>query len=329
VLVVAPNQAAKSIKEVDPLKGPLEVTLQMHPAISSPLRVILGRVTDRQGEPIGHATISINSTTTWDGITSSEPPKGTDLLAVTNDRGEFDLRSGGEFQSMSLQVEAQNYAKANFSPIQPGPNRHAFEVTTGASLTGRVLLDGKALSNASVGVADVNRLMGDVTGDFVMGTDGDGRFLFSNLPPTRRFALYLLMASVQRLGAMTVRTIAVGGDDSTTDAGDLTLHPGHRLAGRVVLTPQSDVLNIETPFAGNITKERVWRLMAIPEKGGDPVSIGYDKWVSREAAAEAIPVCFRAQDPNGVSRAEAAKSWAPCSKPAKLKRLLTFKTIRL
>jgi len=77
--------------------------------------------------------------------------------------------------------------------------------------------------------------MGNFTGDFIIRTSENGRFLFVNLPPNRSYDLYGCMESVQKFGALPVRSVDVGSDDSETDAGDLVVQPGLRLSGQVKL----------------------------------------------------------------------------------------------
>jgi hypothetical protein len=236
VLVVAPGHVPTFFNQVDPLQGPLQAQLKARPAMNvPPTQVILGQVIDAFKKPLPNAVVSVNSTTVGNR-TSSRPPNGTDPLVVTDEQGNFLLSSQGKFDAMSLRVDAQGFARANVPDVSPGLKRRQFVLTAGATLSGRVLLQGKPLQNVSIGVVGQDRSMGEFTGDFVIATQEDGRFLFMNLPPGRDYALYGLMEGLQPFGALPVRTVRVKGDDSVTDAGDLNVTPGHRLSGQVKLS---------------------------------------------------------------------------------------------
>ncbi|HTL55492.1 MAG TPA: carboxypeptidase-like regulatory domain-containing protein [Candidatus Limnocylindrales bacterium] len=235
VLVVAPGHMPTFFSKVDPVKGPLEAVLQPRLGTNIPLsQTILGRVLNSKKEPVANAVVSVNSTTIGDR-TSSRPPTGTDPLVITDEHGEFSLQSQGKFDAMSLKIEAQALATSNFEDVRPGPTRREFVLSTGASLTGRVLFRHQPLGDITVGVVGSDRTMGNFTGDFVIRTSDNGRFLFVNLPPNRNYDLYGLMESMRPFGALPVRSLRLGGDDSETNAGDLIVEPGLRLAGKVEL----------------------------------------------------------------------------------------------
>ena len=236
VLVVAPGHTPTFFNKVDPLNGPLEAVLPLRLGTNiPPSQTILGQVVNNRREPIRNAVVSVDSTTVGQ-MTSSRPPAGTDPLVITDDLGEFSLQSQARFDAMSLKIEAQALATGNFADVRPGQARREFMLTPGASLKGRVMYRNQPLGGITVGVVGADRTMGNFTGDFVICTSENGRFLFVNLPPSRRYDLYGLMESVHTFGALPVRTIQLGADGSETDAGDLVVEPGLRLAGKVQLS---------------------------------------------------------------------------------------------
>ena len=236
VLVVAPGWQPTFFNHVDPREGLFLVTLTNRLATNIPAgQKIIGRVVNARQEPLASAVVSVQGTTIGNS-TSGYPPAGTDPLAVTDEQGRFVIQSAVKFDAMNLRVEARGYARRDLSDIHPGLKPADYEVTDGASLTGQVLWNGRPVAGASVGMAGVDRSMGNFTGDFIYGTDENGRFLFVNLPPDRDYALYGLMDSFHPFGALPVRTLHVGGDGSVTDAGALAVVPGHRLAGQVKLS---------------------------------------------------------------------------------------------
>ena len=235
ILVVAPGQMPTFFNKVDPVKGPLQAVLKPRSLTNiPPSQTILGRVLDNDKKPVPNAVVSVNSTTLGD-TTSSRPPQGTDPLAITDEQGEFSLQSQGKFDAMNLKLEARGLATGNFADVRPGARRRVFAMSQGATLTGRVMFEGKPLKDVTIGVAGTDRSMGNFTGDFVIRTMGNGKFLFANLPPDHEYALYGEMETLKRFGALTVRTIRVKGDGTETDAGDLVVGPGYRLSGQVKL----------------------------------------------------------------------------------------------
>jgi uncharacterized GH25 family protein len=239
--VVAKGFEPAFFNQVDPLKGPLEAGLKPRSAPAMPpSQIILGRVLDPANRPVASAVVSIE-TTSFGDTTSSSAPAGTDPLAVTDDKGEFELRCPQKFDSMNLRVEAHRFAPRLFPETRPGPQRRDLVVTPGAALMGRVLRKGKLVGEITIGVASVDRTMGNFTGDFVTGTGEDGRFVFPNLPPGREYAAYGLMDSLKRIGALPTRIVRLGGDNSTNNMGDWELSAGFRLGGQVRLSDSNAI----------------------------------------------------------------------------------------
>lgn len=160
---------------------------------------------------------------------------------MTDENGEFIITAKNPFDMMTVKVSARLYADKNFSRLDSGATRHELAMTEGAALTGRVLLDDKPLAGVTVGVSAVDRQSGSYLGHFEIGTGTDGHFEFVNLPPNADFNLYTLMSTMKELGSISPRQIHTGKDGETIDAGDLAVVPGHRLAGRVVLSDDQPV----------------------------------------------------------------------------------------
>lgn len=218
--------------QVDPLKGPLEAGLKPRAAATMPpSQIILGRVLDPAKKPLANAVILLES-----GV-----PAGTDPMAVTDERGEFEIRSPQKFAGVDLRVEARGFARRYFRATHPGPERQDLMLTPGSALTGRVLRNGKPVKGITVGVVSVDRTDVNFTGDFVTGTGGDGRFIFPNLPPNREYAAYGLLDSLKGIGALPTRVVRVKGDGSTNNLGDWELVAGFRLEGQVRLSNSNGI----------------------------------------------------------------------------------------
>ncbi len=252
VLILAPGHLPTFINKVDPAQGPLEARIKPRATTNlPPSQVVFGRVVNAANEPVARAVVSIHGTRVGN-TTSSRPPKGLDPLAVTDDQGEFALYSTVKFDALELSLQASGYARANATEVRGGPDRRVFKMTTGATVTGRVLWQGRPLTNITMGIVGTDRGEGRFTGESVIATQPDGKFLFVNLPPNREYALYGRMETLQPYGVIPLQTIKVKGDDSLTKVGDIKVIPGHRLAGRVELSdgkplPKNTHLMLDRP----------------------------------------------------------------------------------
>jgi hypothetical protein len=109
-------------------------------------------------------------------------------------------------------------------------------MTVGATVTGRLLCDGKPVPGAAAGLMQTNRSADTFLGSMVIGTQPDGRFTFLNVFPGDDYSIYGLMESFKDGGAAAARRIHVAGEGVTTDIGDLPVTKGHRIKGRVLLS---------------------------------------------------------------------------------------------
>ena len=260
ILVVAPGYEPSFFLKVDPSAGPLEARLNARPITNlAPDHVLLGRIVDAQGRPVENAVVSL------DGLrqghtTHGNPPEGTDPLAITDARGEFFLSSREAFDAMNLEVEGRRFARKKFGDLRGGPSRHTLAITEGAALSGRVLKDGKPLKGVAVGVVSKDRSIENFTGDFVIGTMDDGRFLFSNLPPGRAYYFYGIMSSFTNSGALPTAPVVLAGDGSTHQLGDVNVVPGLRLAGQVRLADGAPL----PPYTRlSVSGEQAWDVLVV------------------------------------------------------------------
>jgi hypothetical protein len=109
-------------------------------------------------------------------------------------------------------------------------------MTAGATLTGRIVRAGKPVPGAAAGLVQASRGADAFLGDTSIGTDKDGRFTFLNVHPDDDYFVYGLMGTLKDHGAVATRQVHVGGEGTTTDAGDLPVVRGHRIKGRVLLS---------------------------------------------------------------------------------------------
>ena len=177
-------------------------------------------------------------------------------MAVTNLRGEFVLTSKSPIEYADLRVEGNGVATRIVPGRKPEANPQQIRMTAGATLTGRLVRDGKPVPGAAVGLVQVSRSSSTFLGDTSIGTDQDGRFTFLNVHPDEDYFVYGLMGTLQRRrrrrrppGPRRRRRAR------PTDAGDLPVVRGHRIKGRVLL---SDGKPIPPKTRLMVSREDAW-----------------------------------------------------------------------
>jgi len=241
ILVAATGYQPKFVAKVDPASGSLSVALDtLNRGDITPDRSVRGRVVDAKGEPVIGAAVYAHGIRQSGGRGQWGSLPGVDPLAITDEDGTFLITSREPFESMDVKVEARTFANKTFTGLASGNQAHELALIEGAAVSGRVLSGGKPLPHVSVGIVSVDRSE-NFTGYFEIGTDGNGRFEFVNLPPETDYFVYGIMDSIKPFGAIPTVLTRSAADGGTTDAGDLVVGPSHRLAGRVVLADGSVV----------------------------------------------------------------------------------------
>jgi hypothetical protein len=240
VLVVADGFRPTFARKSDPAKGPIEVALTpFDPDSFDPKRILRGVVLGPDDEPLVGASVTAQgfSTDAFSGF----GPDIFDPVSVTNLRGEFVLTSKSPIQFADLRVKGNGVAPRIVAGRKPEGNPHKIKLTAGATLTGRLLRDGKPVAGAGVGLVQANRDASTFLGESSIGTDENGRFTFLNVHADSDYFVYGLMGSLKDGGAVVARRNHVGAEGATTDVGDLPVVPGHRLKGRVLLSDDKPV----------------------------------------------------------------------------------------
>jgi hypothetical protein len=161
---------------------------------------------------------------------------GVDPASVTNLHGEFLITGNPGDQGYDLEVEARGCAKRLVDLLPTGEKAHEIRLTEGATVTGRILKDGRPATGIAVGLVQCDRGAGQFVGAYRIATDSQGRYTFANVHPNDEYSVYTAMADAARFGTLPVDHVTVGGDGTTTNAGDRGLAPVHRIAGRLLLT---------------------------------------------------------------------------------------------
>jgi hypothetical protein len=264
VLVVADGFRPTFASKVDPVQGPIEVKLARLDVDSlDPRRVLRGIVVGASGQPLAGASISAQgfSTEAFCGFS----PDIFDPVAVTNLRGEFVLTSTSPIEYADLRVEGNGVAPRVVPGRRPEANPHRIAMTAGATLTGRLVRDGRPVPGAAIGLVQVDRSAHAFLGNWSIGTDADGHFTFLNVRPDLDYFVYGLMGTMKQNGAAPARQIHVGGEGTTANAGDLSVVVGHTIRGQVLL---SDGNAIPPKTRLMIGREDAWDFLRI-ELGPD------------------------------------------------------------
>jgi hypothetical protein len=218
-----------SPKLVDPKAEPMTFTLRRHDLDKrAPALVFRGRVLDEEGKPVPDAMVEPRGFRKGDrgqfgGLKDFDP------LAVTNDKGEFQLGVPEEGLSLYVQVTARFKAPRKFSGLPAGPKSHDLTLFTGVTVTGRVVKDGRPLSGVAVGVAQKNRSAETFLGPFQAATDEKGVFSIPNVPQKDVLVLYGLMSSLREQGAIEAREVQTGESGSELKVTDLQEQHGQSL----------------------------------------------------------------------------------------------------
>jgi len=250
-----------NLTKVDPIQAPLTVRLKPRAKDQlPPKRTVFGRLLNADKRPVAGAAVGITGIRSGSGGTWGRMPEGTDAVAVSDATGEFETYIAKDCDAVDLEIDAPGVARTTLTRVPLGGSRHEFVLLEGAALVGRIVRDGKPIKGINVGVASVDRTAGNFTGEFVVGTDTNGLFVFPHLPARRDYQFYGLLDSLRGIGALPARVVSVGKDGSRTDMGVISLESGWRVAGEV------RVANAQTLPVGSrllLFRENAWNFSII------------------------------------------------------------------
>jgi beta-lactamase regulating signal transducer with metallopeptidase domain len=237
VLVIVKGYEPKFAAKVDPVKAPrLDVSLKARPAVPDDrTRVVAGQVLSPGNTPLAGALIEPFGCKTGKRRWWGSMP-GVDPLAVSDDNGHFEIVTAEPVDALDLEISARATATRKFALVPSGNAENHLRLSAGASVQGRLLDHGQPLPGVSVGLVQTDRSAADFMSATQIGTDADGQFVFTNVPPDREYFVYGIMNSLRKHGAVAARKLKVAGDNTKSDAGDLNVELAFRVAGRVALS---------------------------------------------------------------------------------------------
>ncbi len=133
-------------------------------------------------------------------------------------------------------------------------------------MKGRLVMNGKPMPGIAVGLVQADRRIRTFVGEYIIATDVDGNFLFSNVVSNQQMYVYGKMESLKSVGAVTSCECETKADGQTVDVGDLQIQPAHTLAGKVVL---SDGKSVPEKIRIIISRKKAWdsRLVELAAAG--------------------------------------------------------------
>ena len=285
LLAARDGYVPKFANKVDPAKTPsVSIKLAAKPPTTDFSGVVRGRVVEKDGSPIRDTVITpIGLNMSAKDLNAHMPAgapsvegehsmygtvEGLQPIAVTNKQGEFEISYNKPTSKMLLQVEARALAP-KVVVMESGPLRHSVTLSDGATVTGRLMENGKPVPNALVGLMPVRpgmyqdnlKVVGDPYDEIRIGTDAQGRFTITSVPWPVDWYVYAKMESISSLGATSPIEVKVTKDGQYLQTADLVVKPGYRVKGSVVV---SDKKPIPEGMHVILSSETVWDRQTVP-----------------------------------------------------------------
>jgi hypothetical protein len=232
---------------------------------------VRGLVVNPSGRPISGATVS-QATDFDEGPKVATSPHGEFALPIEFKEPDSILELKVEAPGMAARAyTASPFAEARETAITgwfvrmdaKGVLAQPLILGPGATVTGRVLRDGKPVASISLGLHYRGDDIDLAPGTPEAKTDPRGVFRFEHVRADAAFAAYAEWSETQQPRTFSPRLFNTGNDGTTVDLGDVELVKPKTLAGRIVFSDG------KTPF-------RKARLFASPANGGS-ASVGLDQ----------------------------------------------------
>jgi hypothetical protein len=232
---VAEGYKPQFIQYVDPYESAIEFRLEARPAEDpEPERVARGRILAPSGAPVVGATVSpygvrVGESQRFGGLEDIDP------LVITDAEGRFALVSPVPLDGFFVDIRARGLAPVTLE-LATGEMDHEIDLSNGVAVAGRLVKAGEPVAGVLMGLVQQEHRAGTFVGEFTIGTDDEGRFLFPNVSPDEKYFVYGKLETLVGTGAVQVSGVEVSGHDTQLDVGTLEVTPGLELSGRVFLS---------------------------------------------------------------------------------------------
>lgn len=232
-------------RKVDPVSvDSLAVKLPSRAVPADSAYAIHGTIVDPSGKPIAgaYAQIEMVMYTDENGKSGGSGGRvdGLDPIAITNDAGEFTLvYSKHPITGCDLEIGARGFAPRHLAGL--AADQFPIEVTLreGGIVRGKLVHDGQPVPKAQMILTCSNREMSRWLGEWKIGTDEQGEFLFSNIPiyenGPSQWWLAASMNSIRNIGATEPIIIEVAKNGQVVVAPTVDVKNGYKASGRFVM----------------------------------------------------------------------------------------------
>ena len=229
----------------DPAEKPsIELKLESLPE-SPDVTSATGRVVDSNGDPIAGAEVRSRTIYRTNGVMGGGD-KSVTPLTLTDSEGHFQITTGDHINAIDLRVIAAGFAPNEAKWERAADKELQIELGRGASIRGRLLLDGTPLAGVEVGMVQRNRSIGNIVTPVELSTDENGVFQFDQLPPEMDYTIYTHTGQEAK-GVLPVNLIGAPGHGQRADLGDIPTQKPHRLT-IIVRTEDGSPCRPRAPF---------------------------------------------------------------------------------
>jgi hypothetical protein len=237
LLIAKDGFVAAAKGDVDPAEG-LVPPIKISPRASSPSdsQTVHGLVINAAGNAIAGALVEPVGAAQLGGIRSFGELPWIDPLAATNAAGEFTIVVTKPVENIMLYISPRAMAPKIVTDA-PGPALNTVVLTEGATVMGRLVQpNGTPAAHAEVVMMSHANYNGLAFNEMRVGTDKDGSFVFTNVPPDRIWGVYPAIESLPgRNLTAALHWCETTTDRQVVDVGKLTLRPGLIVAGKIEL----------------------------------------------------------------------------------------------
>lgn len=255
------------LDDIDPLEPELTLNIKRLEK-ADPEQTLAGRVVDLQGRPVPGAVVSVGTVFYQSGPIGG-PDEGITPATVTDAEGKFRLTARTPVRQLALKIRASGFAAVDVNSMRPGRDGKPIVIGPGASLMGRLLLNGKPAAGLKLGLVQEDRGMGNVVTPQTMVTAEDGSFRWDQLPPGVDYVIYSLIGQDHK-AALPVTIAPAPASGMLADLGDLEAQRSHRLTVQFITADKQPIA--EKSYC-SLSRNRAWHSYRqfIPTKEGKAI----------------------------------------------------------